>query len=108
MNQDEFLARFEKTVKKLTIMPRPGQNIGEPQQQHMVLAMMILICMGNNTESETFIAVLEAAVDRMWGWDGTRFRAELMACNEAMVEAGTRFTCWFTEHGIHFDMNVPQ
>jgi hypothetical protein len=44
----------------------------------------------------------------MWDWDEERFHAELIACRDAMVDSRTRFTCWFTEYSIEFDINVPQ
>jgi hypothetical protein len=107
MNEDD-LRRFEKTAKKLTKMPRPGPDIKEPGQQHMVLAMMILMCLADNREATVLKDELEAAVRTMWDWDEERFHAELIACRDAMVDSRTRFTCWFTEYSIEFDMNVPQ
>lgn len=74
----------------------------------MVLAMLILLSMADRNEMRVLGGYLSGAVGEMWGWDDTRLKAELENCRMAMVSADSRLTCWFTVHGMEFDINVPQ
>lgn len=89
-------------------LPRPGPDIGEPQQPHMVLAMLILLNMADENERPALAEALSSAVRKMWDWDAKRFSDELAECNKVMIVAGSRFTCWFTQASFEFDVNVPQ
>jgi hypothetical protein len=87
---------------------RPGVDIGEPTQQHIVLAMLILIDMTQpGRERECLWVGLVLAAEAMWNWNEERLRDELSAALGAMVQARSRLTVWFTAKQMEFDMNVP-
>lgn len=89
-------------------LPRPKRDLGEPQQQHVVAAMLILLHMADPRDRVALETALVAAVERMWGWDAERFEDELGACKRTLVEAGSRLTCWFTVDRMEVDVHVPQ
>jgi hypothetical protein len=85
---------------------RPGPDIGRPQQQHQVVAMLWLMSTCQSVEEAgVFLPCLEVAVKELWGWAPARLKRELVEAESVLRTYGGRTTFWFTEKGMEFDYN---
>lgn len=83
---------------------RPGPDIGNPKQQHQVVAMLWLVaCAQSKAEAIVTVKGLEWTVRHLWGWEPERLKAELIQAEEILRTYSGRTTFWFTSEGMEFD-----
>jgi hypothetical protein len=83
---------------------RPGPDIGPPQRQHQIIAMLwLLSTCASKAEAQNFLAGLRWSVGREWGWDAARLSRELVTAEAALKAYQGRTTFWFTDEGMEFD-----
>jgi hypothetical protein len=83
---------------------RPGPDIGRPQQQHQIIAMLWLLSTSQNqAEAQVILAALQVLVRELWGWEADRLKRELVEAESVLRTYSGRTTFWFSDEGMHFD-----